>query len=388
MPSLLWGEGAKAGPSAAEPFVYRHWETYFIDQGLPDNHIFALRADGDKLWIGTEGGLACYQNGRFRSWTEADGLPWRVVSGIAVSPKTGDVWLALFGGGIARFSGGRFDHFNQFNSGLVNDVVYGIAVAGDTVWAATTAGLSAYDTLNGKWEIYTEKNAPMEEIWCYNVDAADGKVYVAVWGGGVLEWDISRRRWNAHHDPDREMEIDLYRDDGLIHIITTAVSYTDKVLWAATYFGFSRYDGRHWRGYMDHDSGLPSNFINFVKARSANAAYLATDRGLGVLVDYATDTWVSYQRENENALTWTAQVATGNTIRHRQPIDLNLPNHFIICLEFQGDDLWIGTGHGLARGIGHGFYPGPRPASAQASTALGAVARPLANSREQERNKP
>jgi ligand-binding sensor domain-containing protein len=388
IPALLWGQDGRSDPSVAEPFVYRQWKTYYVDQGLPNNHIFALRADGDKLWIGTEGGLACYQNGRFRSWTEADGLPWRVVSSIAVSHKTGDVWLALFGGGIARFSGGRFDHFNQFNSGLVNDVVYGIAVAGDTIWAATTAGLSAYDTLSGKWEIYTEKNAPMEEIWCYNVDAADGKVYVAVWGGGVLEWDIGRRRWNAHHDPDREMEIDLYRDDGLIHIITTAVSYTDKVLWAATYFGFSRYDGRHWRGYMDHDSGLPSNFINFVKARSAHAAYLATDRGLGVLADYATDTWVSYQRENENALTWTAQITTGKTIRHRQPIGLDLPNHFIICLEFQGDDLWIGTGHGLARGLGHGFFPGLRPASAQASTALGAVARPPANLTEQERNKP
>jgi ligand-binding sensor domain-containing protein len=376
------------GSSLGEPFVYNRWETYYVEQGLPNNHIFALRADGDKLWIGTEGGLACYQNGRFRRWTEADGLPWRVVSGIAVSPKTGDVWLALFGGGIARFSGGRFDNFNQFNSGLVNDVVYGIAVEGDTVWAATTAGLSAYDTLSDRWEIYTEKNAPMEEIWCYNVDAADGKVYVAVWGGGVLEWDTRQRRWNAHHDPDREMEIDLYRDDGLIHIITTAVSYTDKVLWAATYFGLSRYDGRHWRGYMDHDSGLPSNFINHVKARSADAAYLATDRGLGVLADYTTDTWVRYQRPNDHASHWTAQVGTGKEIRRTQPIDLDLPNHFIICLEFQGDDLWIGTGHGLARGVGHNFYPGLHASSNVELPALGAKAKPIAGLASKEQKTP
>ena len=44
-------------------------------------------------------------------------------------------------------------------------------------------------------------------------------------------------------DPDREMEIDLYRDDGLIHVITTSASYIDDVLWASTYFGLSRYDG-------------------------------------------------------------------------------------------------------------------------------------------------
>ncbi len=98
--------------------------------------------------------------------------------------------------------------------------------------------------------------------------AGDGKVYAAVWGGGILEWDVKTRRWNAHRDPDREMEIDLYRDDGLIHIITTSASYVDEVLWASTYFGLSRYDGRHWRGWMDHDSGLASNFINFTKGRS------------------------------------------------------------------------------------------------------------------------
>ncbi len=249
--------GQSSRQDVPAPFVYTSWETFYAGEGgLPNDHIFALRADGDRLWVGTENGLALYHDGAWKSWTEKDGLPWRVVSAIAVSKKTGDVWLGLFGGGLARFSGGRFDHFNQFNSGLVNDVVYGVAVLDDTVWVATTAGMNALNTVTGEWEIYTEKNAPMEEIWCYSVDAADGKVYAAVWGGGILEWDTTTRRWNAHRDPDREMEIDLYRDDGLIHIITTSASYVDGVLWASTYFGLSRYDGRNWRGWMDHDSGL------------------------------------------------------------------------------------------------------------------------------------
>jgi len=344
---------------AGEPYVYTHWETFYAeDKGLPNDHIFALTADGDRLWVGTEDGLALYEDGKWRSWREKDGLPWRVVSAIAVSPKTGDVWVGLFGGGLARFSGGRFDHFNQFNSGLVNDVVYGVAVLDDTVWVATTAGLSALDTVTGEWEIFTEKNAPMEEIWCYNVDARDGKVFVAVWGGGILEWDVATRRWNAHRDPDREMEIDLYRDDGLIHIITTSASYVDKILWASTYFGLSRYDGRHWRGYMDHDSGLASNFINLARGRSATSCYNATDLGLAALVDFATDTWVGYRRDEEDAATWTAHVSVGNDEVRTVATDLTLPNHFVITVEFQGNDVWIGTGHGLARGVGTGYHDG------------------------------
>lgn len=346
-PGLSKALGEENAPAVP---VYTQWETFYQAPGaLPNDHIFSLRAHKDRLWVGTEGGLALYEKGTWRSWTEKEGLPWPVVSGIAVSEKTGEVWLALFGGGVARFSGGRFDHFNQMNSGLVNDVVYGIAIQGDTVWAATTAGISAYDTITGQWEIFTEKNAPMEEIWCYNIAAAKEKVYAAVWGGGVLEWDKRTRRWNAHHDPDREMEIDLYRDDGLIHMITTAVSSVDRVLWVGTYFGLSRYDGRSWRGYMDHDSGLSSNFINFTLGTKGGACYNGTDMGLSALMDFRSDTWVTYKRDKETAKTWTAHVIRGKEELYTLPTDLTLPNHFVICLDFMGDELWIGTGHGLAR---------------------------------------
>ena len=352
-----------ASLTAGEPYVYTEWETFTTEStggALPNDHIFYLKADGNRLWVGTENGLALYENNRWRSWTEDDGLPWKVVSSIAISPKTGDIWLALFGGGLARFSAGRFDHFHQLNSGLVNDVVYGVAIEGDNVWAATTAGTSSYNTVTGEWNIYTHKNAPMEEIWCYNVDARDGKVYIAVWGGGILEWDVATRTWKDYRDPDREMEIDLYRDDGLIHVITSSASYIDSVLWAGTYFGLSRYDGRHWRGYMDHDSGLPSNFVNMALGRSGTSCYIATDKGLGVLVDFDTDAWVTYQRESEKAKTWTARIMVGDKIIDTKSTNLSLPNHFVLSTEFQGNDIWIGTGHGLARGIGKGFWPGLR----------------------------
>jgi ligand-binding sensor domain-containing protein len=330
--------------------IYTEWETFYVKDGLPNDHIFTIEVDGDRVWVGTENGLALYENKKWRKWQEKDGLPFKVISDIAISPKTGEVWLALFGGGLARFSGGRFDHFNQFNSGLVNDVVYGITFAGDTLWAATTAGVSALNTVSGEWEIYTDKNAPMEEIWCYNADSNDGKVYIAVWGGGILEWDSKTKHWNAHRDPDREMELDLYRDDGLIHNITTSASYIDKTLWASTYFGLSRYDGRHWRGYMDHDSGLPSSFINFAKGKNANVCYNATDKGLAALVDFESDTWVTYSKVKTSDKTWTAHIMKGNKVIKKVSTNLSLPNHFVIALDFQGDDLWIGTGHGIARG--------------------------------------
>ncbi|MGD8376408.1 MAG: regulator, partial [Acidobacteriota bacterium] len=165
---------APAVPAENLPFVYTDWKQFTTKDGLPNDHIFAVEVAGPMVWIGTENGLARLdkRTGKIRSWTEEDGLPWRVVSSLAWNEKTGELWIGLFGGGLARFSGGRFDHWHQLNSGLVNDVVYGVAVEGDHVWAATTAGASRLDTVTGEWKIFNEKNSPMEEIWNYGVTQA------------------------------------------------------------------------------------------------------------------------------------------------------------------------------------------------------------------------
>ena len=77
------------------PYVYTKWEQITIKDGLPDDHIFAVKADPalDCVWVGTEDGLARYDKKTkdIRSWREKDGLPWSVVIAIQVDPSTGDV---------------------------------------------------------------------------------------------------------------------------------------------------------------------------------------------------------------------------------------------------------------------------------------------------------
>ncbi len=350
---------AQAPAAKKLPYVYTKWKQFTKADGLPNDHIFAVKSDGDRLWVGTEGGLALIdkKTGKVKSWTEKDGLPFRVVTGIDIDPKTGDVWLALFGGGLARFSAGRFDHWHQLNSGLVNDVVYGVAVENNNVWAATTAGASRMNMVTGEWTIFTEKNAPMEEIWNYGVHYRDGKVHLAVWGSGVLEYDIATERWKDYLDPDAEMEIDLYRDDGIVHVITTGANYVDKVLWVSTYFGVCRYDGRNWRAFYNMDSGIPSDFNNNLRARSGNEAWFATDKGLGGIMDAATNTWVAYTRDPKSN-TGKAIVSRDKTVLETVEMGLNLPHNYIIAIDTDGNDIFVGTAKGLAWGIGDGYYAG------------------------------
>jgi len=99
---------------------------------------------------------------------------------------------------------------------------------GDNLWAATTAGCSRYNTVTGEWTIFTRRTPPMEEIWqlwCPPTTAKD-KVYLAGLGQrlpGVRLKKADRKRgdpWKCWYlDPDGEMEIDLYRDDGIVHVI-------------------------------------------------------------------------------------------------------------------------------------------------------------------------
>jgi len=170
---------------------------------------------------------------------------------------------------------------------------------------------------------------------------------------------VAKGTWKDYLDPDGEMEIDLYRDDGVVHVITTGVSYVEKVLWVSSYFGVCRYDGRHWRGYFAHECGLPSDFGNAVKGRSANEAWFSTDKGLGVLADFPSDTWVTYTTDHKHHK-GKAVVQRGPEVLAEIETGPNLPHNYVLWAELDGNDAWLGTSKGLGHAIGEGYYPGLR----------------------------
>ena len=339
------------GTAAAElPPVYPHWESFHASDGLPSDKVFCVAVDQDRIWVGTDRGLGCYEDGAWTTYTTADGLAYDAVLSLAVDPATRDVWAGTMGG-LTQLSAGRFRTFTQFNSGLPNDVVFGVAVENQNIWVATTTGESRYRVREDRWDMYTPENAPQHEPWGYSIDYADGKVWAALWGGGALEFDIETEKWQAYRDPDGEMEIDLFRDDGIIHVITTAVSYREGILWASTYFGMSSYDGRRWRGYMDHDTGLASNFINFVKAKG-RVGWTCTDKGLSA-VHYDSNRWVTYapvEEPMDYKGPWEARVFHEGELLKKVPLEHGLANNFVLGVDFQGDDVWVATSKGLSRG--------------------------------------
>ena len=339
--------GVSALVFAAPPAMpHYRFENFTTANGLPNNHVYSVLVDGDRIWAGTDDGLALYENHHWKTFTTKDGLAHRAVLSLALDKRTGDVWAGTMGG-LSRISGGRIDSYTQLNSGLSNDVVYGVSIDGEDVWVATAAGGSRLNLRTGQWALYNERNTPMVEIWVYGVSATPTKVYYAVWGSGVLEYDQKTKVWDHYGDPDGENEIVLFKDQGLIHEITSSVSYVDNVLWVSTYFGDSRYDGRYWHNFLTKDSGLPSDFTNNVKGVDANRAWFCTDKGLAY---YDGTNWAVYR---PSLTTGKPEMMVRDAQGHvtEVPVTTAPAHNYVNNIDFQGEDIWVATSKGLSHGI-------------------------------------
>jgi ligand-binding sensor domain-containing protein len=86
-------------------FDGRRWTNYTTTEGLPGNHVFSLHIDPKgQLWVGTNNGLARWQNGKFsKTLTVADGLFANNVFAMA-STSDGELWVGSYGG-VAHLRG-------------------------------------------------------------------------------------------------------------------------------------------------------------------------------------------------------------------------------------------------------------------------------------------
>jgi hypothetical protein len=109
----------------------------------------------------------------------------------------------------------------------------------------------------------------------------------------------------------------------------------------------SRYDGKNWKGYFDHDSGLASNFINFVRAVGP-VVYICSDKGLST---FNSETWVTYKK-TDNSTDGKAIITTGKNIKEAKeiPQSPSISHNFIIGVDAKDNVIWVATSSGVSRG--------------------------------------
>ena len=320
-----------------------------VSGSIPNRTVFAIKAVAENdVWIGTENGVGHFNGKSWNIFTVEDGLPHNAVTSIALNPEDKSIWFGTFGG-IARLADGKFQTFSTTNSGLVNDVVYGLTITLPFVWVATTNGISRFNPQTNEWKTLNDTNTPMNENWGYGATSdSDGRgdTWFAIWGSGLMRV-TGKGETTVFQDPDEIFDVDVVRNDGPLHEIQTSVAKHQNVIFAASYFGLTRYDGKNWNTWTvkDPDSGLPSDFLNVVKfSPDGRVVAIGTDKGL-CLYDHAAGKWVTFQKN---------PYGPGGELRHFQngtwrteAVPFAPAGDFIWSVEFIGDRVWVGTASGL-----------------------------------------
>ncbi|MBI4866572.1 MAG: hypothetical protein HY816_06445 [Candidatus Wallbacteria bacterium] len=189
--------GTAAGPAFMEGAGFRRVEA--SSGGPLTADVWTICHDGETTWIGTDEGLFEVSDGRVRRrfTTREAPLGENWISGVAADGK-GNVWVAVWLGGVARFDGkgwtawrdpdGRLEADERPDDGLLSDAATSVAIeAGGTIAVGTSSGVSQFD--GWRW-----RDAWLGPV-SYVEPAREGRTLLAGTPDGllILESGLARR---------------------------------------------------------------------------------------------------------------------------------------------------------------------------------------------------
>lgn len=337
--------------------IFSDFKTFTETDGLPSRSIQSLTVNGSHLWVGTDHGLARFDGTEWKTWTATNGLPDDTISSIAVDPLTNDVWLGSWDHGLIRLTGGRFDFFDQFNSGLAGNFVFSLTIHQGKVCAANIGGVSVYDPLADSWELYEPRQADGSHSILTSITRAAGKLYAPTLYGGVkeLQFDEGQSNWidvflRADIHPSGTRDIDFGKSVGV------AFSENGKAMWLATQSALFRKNIEHgaW-DKRDFPYAMSQNqYVQCVAASEDGTIWLGTDNGLCVLADWESNTWVHYRYDSGELQGEVSVIDATGIIKTVKPF-FSIPDNNIRAIALDRKTAWIGT----AKGLVHASNPGP-----------------------------
>lgn len=119
----------------------REWRWFDQASGLAANEITAIADDPEgSLWVGTaRAGLNRWRNGQFTSFSGTNGPPCENITSLCMD-RDGGLWVGT-GNGLGRFFAGRWSRFTT-KDGLTSDSInYLIEDDQDALWIGSNAGL-------------------------------------------------------------------------------------------------------------------------------------------------------------------------------------------------------------------------------------------------------
>ncbi|HSR54323.1 MAG TPA: two-component regulator propeller domain-containing protein [Acidobacteriota bacterium] len=286
---------------------YDGWQTttFTVEDGLPDNTIFALFEDArGRLWIGTARGVGLYNGESFSpaGFQELEGESIQRIAG----DQHGCIWIGTDRKGVYLNDGVGLRHFDE-DDGLAGSLVHDIAVdSSGRVWVATRGGVSLFDG-RGFTAYGTADGLPGSDVFAIE-EGLQGRIWFGT-NKGLAYFDGERiiplrnhpssGRWITSISEDTEGNLWFGTEgEGLfVHSRSPFTHYDSSDglapggVWAivqepsgAMLFGsrkgVSRFDGQEFKTFTVED-GMPGEEARAVLIDRQGTVWVGANEGLG-----------------------------------------------------------------------------------------------------------
>jgi 4-amino-4-deoxy-L-arabinose transferase-like glycosyltransferase len=256
-------------PSAGQP---EQWVVYTQENSpLPDDRVLALARDiHGALWVGTETGVARYDDAGWETYTASElGLEAGRVYGLAAG-SDGRVWVAT-SGGAAVYNGAVWQSLPLAGRTLTV-TVDASDPRGDVVWFGMPDGVSRLETASGTWT-----HTPAVQLGLAGGGVAEllvdstGRLWAGTIGDGLGLWDGAS--WHFYRTSNSAIPFNLVE---AIAEVTPGRLWIGMGLPSAAGGRLSEFDGETWTELSARNSGFSGAEPLAIAVDSAGRCWVAT----------------------------------------------------------------------------------------------------------------
>ncbi len=356
--TLANGEHAQATTSTVTLMEGKREMSWSVGHELPGSRVQALYFDREGgLWIGTNGGLVRFAEGKLDKLPVTDALATASVLAI-MEDREGNLWVGTETGGLHVLRDQRFRNIGT-REGLSSENTSTIVEdSASTLWVGTSGGgLDALPHDAGgftKARVYTVHDGLMSDVVLSLAAAPNGDIWVGTPDGLNLI---------RHGQVDSFTSADGLPDDFVRSLLVDA----DGSLWIGTRRGLTHWinapAGRHMDTFT-HATGLGSDLVGAMARDSRGSLWVATLAGLSRLDGSKVTNYTTVNGLSSNVVTALLPRSEGSLLIGTQDHGWNLwdgekfsaPRDKILAetsvhaiLEDSSNHLWFATDDGIAR---------------------------------------
>lgn len=240
------------------------WVVHDRDDGLPDEGVGALAADGDAVWAATSRGVGRFDESGWQRYVAASGPADNQVADVAVA--AGEAMWAAAASGPSRYDGQSWRSWRTLRlNGLPVEQLVGVTVGSEgDVWANTQRSVSRFD--GEEWT-----------TWRAGREFRDGRVGAVTAGEDGAAWVLMEKAL-LHYDGESWTTHVAEVEERLAAPMTVDA---DGAVWTSTRprtRGLVRFDGT-WTRFAAAD-GVAPHEIYAIAADDRGAVWIGTDEGL------------------------------------------------------------------------------------------------------------